>query len=499
MHNVPDNHFIIEMTTISFYLLLLCVAALHADASQEAQLREFIRSRRNRDNSGDTFSVNDLGYRVASSLKTDSSGSDQSALKASDKITVLPGQPDGVDFNQYSGYVTVDKTNGRALFYYFVEAPQCASTKPLLLWLNGGPGCSSFGYGAMQELGPFRVNSDNTTLRRNKHAWNNVANVIFLESPAGVGFSYSNTSSDYNNTGDQRTADDAYLFLVNWLERFQEYKDRPFYITGESYAGHYVPQLAATILLHNAYNSRTIINLTAILVGNPVIDWNTNSKGQLDYLWSHGVFSDEIFANITKSCSFDGSDGAACDSAWDAFDTGHIDDYNIYAPVCINAPKGAYHPSGYLPGYDPCSDHYTLAYLNDPGVQNAFHARMTQWTGCTKLFQWKDAPISMVPTIKWLIDKKLPVWIFSGDFDSVCPLPSTRYSIRDLDVHVKTPWRPWTVNKEVGGYVQEYTGGFTFASVRGAGHLVPAFQPERALVLLDSFLKGVLPPYIQEQ
>ena len=65
-------------------------------------------------------------------------GSDQSALKAADKIPALPGQPEGVDFDQYGGYVTVDEKNGRALFYYFVEAPQDASSKPLLLWLNGG-------------------------------------------------------------------------------------------------------------------------------------------------------------------------------------------------------------------------------------------------------------------------------------------------------------------------------------------------------------------------
>lgn len=92
------------------------------------------------------------------------------------------------------------------------------------------------------------------------------ANVIFLESPAGVGFSYSNTSSDYNESGDSRTAEDAYIFLVNWLERFPEYKTRAFYISGESYAGHYVPQLAATILSHNLYNNGTIVNLQGILV-----------------------------------------------------------------------------------------------------------------------------------------------------------------------------------------------------------------------------------------
>ena len=92
-----------------------------------------------------------------------------------------------------------------------------------------------------------------------------VANVLFLESPAGVGFSYSNTTSDYDRSGDKSTAKDAYVFLINWLERFPEYKTRKFYITGESYAGHYVPQLAYTILVNNKFSQQSI-NLKGIAV-----------------------------------------------------------------------------------------------------------------------------------------------------------------------------------------------------------------------------------------
>ncbi|XP_012699144.1 LOW QUALITY PROTEIN: serine carboxypeptidase-like 28, partial [Setaria italica] len=250
-------------------------------ASQQAQLEKFILSRRaTRTSSSEAVYMGLVSVHVRSSLQAGYSGSDQSAVKAADKIPALPGQPEGVDFDQYGGYVTVDEKNGRALFYYLVEAPQDASSKPLLLWLNGGPGCSSLGFGAMLELGPFRVNNDNRTLRINKYAWNKEANVIFLESPSGAGFFYSNTSSDYDESGDSKTAEDAYIFLVNWLERFPEYKTRAFYISGESYAGHYVPQLAATILSHNLYNNRTIVNLQGILVGNgnPYLDQYKNVK-----------------------------------------------------------------------------------------------------------------------------------------------------------------------------------------------------------------------------
>ena len=118
-------------------LLLICLAALQllANASQEAQLRAFISSRKNSLSSGGTFQVRNIADRVASSLSAESSVSDSAAV---DKITALPGQPNGVDFDQYAGYVTVDEENGRALFYYLVEAPEGAAEKPLILWLNGG-------------------------------------------------------------------------------------------------------------------------------------------------------------------------------------------------------------------------------------------------------------------------------------------------------------------------------------------------------------------------
>ncbi|KAF9622658.1 hypothetical protein IFM89_032579 [Coptis chinensis] len=255
--------------------------------------------------------------------------------KEADKIETLPGQPEGVDFDQYSGYVTVDPTAGRALFYYFVESPQNSSTNPLVLWLNGGPGCSSLGFGAMEELGPFRVNGDGKTLFRNDYAWNNVANVIFLESPAGVGFSYSNTTSDYDNSGDKTTAEDAYAFLVNWLEKFPQYKTRDFFLTGESYSGHYVPQLAYTILLNNKNTNHTVINLKGIAIGNAWIDDYTNTLGQYDYFWTHALNSEETNKAINKYCEADFW-SEECSNAQSQGDQelGDIDIYNVYAPLC---------------------------------------------------------------------------------------------------------------------------------------------------------------------
>ncbi|ERN14521.1 hypothetical protein AMTR_s00038p00058030 [Amborella trichopoda] len=107
----------------------------------------------------------------------------------------------------------------------------------------------------MEELGPFRLNSDGTTLCSNIHAWNK-----------GVGFSYSNTTYDYDHNGGESSTSDAYTFLINWFDRFPEYKNKDFYISGESYRGYYAPQMAYQVLMHNQLTIETIINLKGIAV-----------------------------------------------------------------------------------------------------------------------------------------------------------------------------------------------------------------------------------------
>lgn len=100
---------------------------------------------------------------------------------ADDQITALPGLNFDPNFKQYSGYITVDKANNRRLFYWFVESQNDPSTDPVVLWQNGGPGCSSVGGGLMSELGPFYPNSTGSGLDRNEYSWNKIANVLFVE------------------------------------------------------------------------------------------------------------------------------------------------------------------------------------------------------------------------------------------------------------------------------------------------------------------------------
>ncbi|WCJ35376.1 Serine carboxypeptidase 1 [Euphorbia peplus] len=470
-------------------LFLLLLAS--CSANQMTRLRELIKSQRLSSAFSSQLRVeeHDGTYNFESSIYS------QHGLMEADKIATLPGQPQGVDFDQYAGYVTVDPNHGRALFYYFVESSLNSSTKPLVLWLNGGPGCSSLGFGAMEELGPFRVKSDGKTLYRNDHAWNNVANIIFLESPAGVGFSYSNNSSDYT-TGDKKTSEDSYTFLLNWLERFPKYKTRDFYITGESYAGHYVPQLASIIIAKNKGSNQTIINLKGIAIGNAWIDDNTGTKGTYDYYWTHGLNSDETNSGINKNCDYlTGNFTNICFDYQNAGDreVGLIDRYNIYASSCDTSAIISSTPPS-VKDFDPCSDYYVESYLNLAEVQTALHTKAMNWTACGgRLVDWQIPPSSILPTIELLMASGIRLWLYSGDVDSVVPITSTRYAINTFKLPVTTAWHPWYSNNEVGGYAEEYKG-LTFITVRGSGHTVPSYQPERALIMIASFLQGTLPP-----
>ncbi|XP_055815808.1 serine carboxypeptidase-like 26 isoform X2 [Solanum dulcamara] len=411
----------------------------------------------------------------------------------------LPGQPkSNFKFKQYAGYVNVDEKNGRSLFYYFAEsASGNASSKPLVLWLNGGPGCSSLGVGALLELGPFGVNPDGKTLYSRTFAWNKVANVMFLESPAGVGFSYSNTSSDYAQSGDKRTAQDAYRFLVNWFKRFPHYKGRDFYLMGESYAGFYVPELADIIVKRNMLTTTNFnIQFKGIMIGNGIMNDETDEKGQLDYLWSHALISDETHLGIQQHCNTQ-TETKTCQQLQSTAQTelGNIDPYNIYGPLCSidNDDSSSSKRTKVLKknGYDPCGQHYVRDYLNLPQVQKALHANLTNllnpWETCSDLV-WKDSPSSMFPIYKRLIASGLRILLYSGDVDAVVSVTSTRYSISAMNLTVIKPWHVWHDDtKEVTGYMVVYDG-LAFATVRGAGHQVPQFQPRRAFALFNMFL-----------
>lgn len=165
------------------------------------------------------------------------------AAIADDLMKTLPGAPVPLNFNLYSGYLKLtNDTDSKQIHYVFAENPTNPKNAPVVLWLNGGPGCSSMD-GFMYENGPFYFSFNSTTLNVNPYAWNSVANMLYFESPAGVGFSIAGNSGNLA-TNDWTTAVDNLTALQLFFKGFPEYLGNEFFISGESYAGIYVPTLA---------------------------------------------------------------------------------------------------------------------------------------------------------------------------------------------------------------------------------------------------------------
>jgi len=114
------------------------------------------------------------------------------AAPAEDIFKGLP-TADPFETATYSGYLTVSET--KALHYVFTQSYADPVNDPVIIWFNGGPGCSSL-LGFMQENGPRMINDSEVFIENNPYPWNKRANVLWLESPAGVGYSWAGTTQD---------------------------------------------------------------------------------------------------------------------------------------------------------------------------------------------------------------------------------------------------------------------------------------------------------------
>lgn len=206
------------------------------------------------------------------------------------------------DANGVSGYIDVD-TN-QHIFWWFFEARNVdPSTAPVTIWLNGGPGDPSM-VGLFSDNGPCWVDYDGD-LRYNKYSWNNVSNMIYIDQPTQVGFSYAGpingyvdpdsgytvtvpgmTCPDYAPADSCGTFSNGNLSLTAnstdaaapnvWktvqglMGAFPQYARHGIHLSTESYGGHYGPVFAEYFETQNAANiaGAQKISLQSLSVGN---------------------------------------------------------------------------------------------------------------------------------------------------------------------------------------------------------------------------------------
>lgn len=318
---------------------------------------------------------------------------------AEDRVLKQPGLPDTPNFETYAGYLPIPNSLGKELFYVMVLSQNNPATDPLVLWLNGGPGCSSMD-GFLYENGPYVFDyRGGTTLGRNKYSWNTNATMVYIDSPAGVGFSVLGVESN-NKTGDLQTAHDTLQALIQLFKKFPEFKDHEFYISGESYGGIYVPTLAYNILLHNAYTSGTWINLKGIAVGNGVTDWKYDTTPAfMKMAWSHSLIWWDSYNTLVEECeNFKNWDREGCIKETNRIQGVVLKDINIYDLYgdCIfhnetrdredNVKRLGFLKLGKSPpGVPPCASwRGAYSYLRDQTVTKAFHVspNAPEWQLC---------------------------------------------------------------------------------------------------------------------
>ena len=186
-------------------------------------------------------------------------------------------QPTAVNMDpksvQWSGYLDTP-TNNKHLFFWMFQSRKNFAQDPIFLWLQGGPAYSSM-YGMLQQFGPKLMVYDEQfdphyKLVDNNYALNAEATVIFLEQPAGTGFSYGKTvDTTY------AAVEDIVAFLRLFYETFgKNLEKQEFHIAGPSYSGHTIPTLANRI----AKDLSKVIKLSSVLIGNGEVDQLTQKE-----------------------------------------------------------------------------------------------------------------------------------------------------------------------------------------------------------------------------
>lgn len=162
----------------------------------------------------------------------------------------------------YSGYFNIDEAADANLFFWFFPSRSNYAEDPVLLWLQGGPGSTSM-FGLFQINGPIVLVEDNELEIRNQ-SWFESNSILYIDQPAGTGFSFTNGEIVTNQT---QIGAELYIALQQFFQLFPELQSNDFFITGESYAGKFIPAISYTILKNNPY-AELKINLKGLAIGN---------------------------------------------------------------------------------------------------------------------------------------------------------------------------------------------------------------------------------------
>ncbi|XP_028767749.1 serine carboxypeptidase-like 12 [Neltuma alba] len=446
------------------------------------------------------------------------------ATSSSQLVETLPGFPGKLPFTLETGYVGVGDSESVQLFYYFIESERDPDEDPLLLWLTGGPGCSGFS-GLVYEVGPLSFDYAKSSsgevkvpvLKLNPYSWTTVSNMIFIDAPVGTGFSYATNPEAYL-VDDWLSVTQTHEFLRKWLLSHPRFLKHPLYISGDSYSGIIIPILVSKISDDNDAGIKPQLNLKGYSIGNPVTDVTIDENWRVPFAHRMALIPDKLYESTKRNCHGQYMDvdpnNAACSGDLQVFTecTKMLMIGNILEPDCVtDTPKPeslkwdpnivkedsldllstGEHSEPWCRNYN-----YVFSYIwaNDEEVQAALHIRKgtkKDWQRCNTSLAYTEDVTSSFPFHKNLTNKPYEVLIYSGDHDMVVPYVGTMAWVKSLNLTESSKWRPWFVQGQVGGYTIEYKRSnysLTYATVKGAGHTAPEYNPPQCLAMFSRWL-----------
>ncbi|KAG8997129.1 hypothetical protein FRB94_007862 [Tulasnella sp. JGI-2019a] len=406
-----------------------------------------------------------------------------------------------------SGYLDIG-TN-QSIWFWFFAAREVPETAPFLLWLNGGPGCSSM-IGLFQENGPCTVTSDNQT-QINPYSWNNLTNLLYIDQPVGAGFSYGQDT--INST--EAAAVPMWTALQIFFEQFPTYQSREFILATESYGGHYGPAFVTYFNQQNTLVSAgqlkaENITVSALMINNGWYDPLLQNKAYVDYATYAPGYGPIADADVLRQVNDSFYKPGGCrdqEIACYAADLGNVSS-STSNEICLNADNyctnEVFNPAiGSLDPYDirqrypdPYPSELYINFLTEPTIQKAIGAEVV-YQECP------DAPYDLfvktgddartwLPELGALANSKLKMLIWAGDADFNCNWLGAQASVLGMDWYGNatlraTPLTNITINGEVVAAVQN-VDNFSFARVYHAGHEVSYYQPQVAFELLKQVI-----------
>jgi|EP00945_MAST-04E_sp_MAST-4E-sp1_P006181 cathepsin A (carboxypeptidase C) len=397
-----------------------------------------------------------------------------------------------------AGYFKIEGSKDKNYFYWFFESRNDPKNDPVILWMTGGPGCSS-GIALFKENGPCQIDpSDILNTKMNPYGWNANASIMYIDQPAGVGFSYGDAEDADHN--EKEVAEDMFHFLHEFSQANGDLlKTNEFFVFGESYGGHYAPA--------TAHRVGTSLNLKGLGVGNGLTAPEHQYQSYPEMAYNYSI---EVTGKPSVSLEQYTEMTAALPACIEIIHKCQQEGGDVCAQAqsqCNGALLNPYYATGKNP-YDirePCKVKplcYNFTdvelFLDDPSVQEKLGVdHPIQWSSCNFTVNaafaddWME---SFAYTVPDLLKEGVRVLIYDGDMDFVVNWIGDKAWTMALEWEGKEQFNAegdhdWTSNGKLAGLARTYDN-FTFLRVKNAGHMVPLDQPEAALDMLNTFLSG---------